>query len=349
LRLLRGALLLVLVSCKVEIPEDAVFACTEDADCAETGVVCLSGKCCAPAAEVCDGVDNDCDGQVDEELGSEECYSGPPGTSGVGLCKSGMRACSNGQPGACTGEVLPAAAEACNTLDDDCDAQVDEGFDLQLDDANCGTCGKVCQANVEKCTAGVCAPVGETLCDDRVDNEGDGQIDCADLDCNNRACGTGCLCKNSVRTETNCVDGINNDNDAGTDIDCRDPDCTGLACGAGCSCAVDGGKTEIDCLISNNVDEDGDGPINCIDPDCRGLRCVAAPSTRLCLTDGGTTGNACACNGVVNPGAESVCNDGLDNDCNGTIDCKDFSCNGSACKTDAGINGTCRGNLNCMP
>src|SRR5688572_2229184 len=45
----------------------------------------------------------------------EVCYSGPPGTQGVGLCVAGTQACQSDLTwGPCQGEVLPAA-ETCAT------------------------------------------------------------------------------------------------------------------------------------------------------------------------------------------------------------------------------------------
>jgi hypothetical protein len=58
------------------------------------------------------------------------CYTGPGGTQGVGVCKAGTQTCNalGTAYGACAGEVLPAASESCiNTLDDNCDGQVNEG------------------------------------------------------------------------------------------------------------------------------------------------------------------------------------------------------------------------------
>lgn len=59
---------------------------------------------------------------------TEECYSGPDGTKGVGLCVAGTRTCLPGgtQWSACVGEVLPKE-ETCETAeDDDCDGAANE-------------------------------------------------------------------------------------------------------------------------------------------------------------------------------------------------------------------------------
>ncbi len=89
---------------------------------------CVPGQ---PSAEVCDGLlDEDCDGVVDDGCAcvngaTEACYTGPAGTQNVGLCHGGSRTCSLGQWGACAGQVTPSA-EACDGVDNDCDANVDE-------------------------------------------------------------------------------------------------------------------------------------------------------------------------------------------------------------------------------
>jgi len=56
------------------------------------------------------------------------CYTGPPGTRGVGICLKGERVCQAGAFGGCVGEILPLA-ESCNGLDDNCNGARDEGAD----------------------------------------------------------------------------------------------------------------------------------------------------------------------------------------------------------------------------
>ena len=71
----------------------------------------------ADAVEVCDGVDNNCDQNVDEDLGTVTC--------GLGLCENTVDACSNGVLGECT-PLDAAVPETCDLIDNDCDGLVDE-------------------------------------------------------------------------------------------------------------------------------------------------------------------------------------------------------------------------------
>ena len=87
-----------------------------------------------PIDEICDGVDNNCNGTVDESIVGATavvCYDGPNGTLAVGECRAGVRYCTEGDfGGPCDGQVLPTS-ERCDNLDNDCDGEVDEGFDTR--------------------------------------------------------------------------------------------------------------------------------------------------------------------------------------------------------------------------
>ena len=95
-----------------------------------------------PQPEVCDGADNNCDGQTDEGLAQECPYSGPAVTLNVGLCRAGIRGCTNGAWGACSGEVKPAT-ETCDKKDNDCDGATDEGFTIKCESLACTGSGKI--------------------------------------------------------------------------------------------------------------------------------------------------------------------------------------------------------------
>ncbi len=82
-----------------------------------------------PTMDVCDGVDNDCNGRVDEGC---PCVFGTTQQcnverNGVGICRAGTQTCgATGWSMGCSGTVLPAVSEICgNGVDDDCDGQTD--------------------------------------------------------------------------------------------------------------------------------------------------------------------------------------------------------------------------------
>ncbi|MFC1663744.1 PKD domain-containing protein [Patescibacteria group bacterium] len=75
--------------------------------------------------EICDGIDNDCDNQIDEDL-IQQC-----GATDTGACQFGTKTCTQGLWGECLGMVGPVIEICNNGIDDDCDGKTD------TEDENC--------------------------------------------------------------------------------------------------------------------------------------------------------------------------------------------------------------------
>jgi|GEM_PF-6343874 len=109
------------------------------------------------------GVDDDCDGLVDEVCATgdvQQWYSGPDGSLDVGICQGQIEVCTNGLWQTIQHEVLPQGEVHGNGLDDDCDGYVDEaceeGEGQQWYSGPAETHGVgVCQDQMEVCSGGL--------------------------------------------------------------------------------------------------------------------------------------------------------------------------------------------------
>lgn len=79
--------------------------------------------CSTPEDENCDGEVNEASSGCCTPGATLTCYSGPEGTEGVGVCKSGTQTC--GEDGktvsACSGDIPPQQETCANPVDEDCD------------------------------------------------------------------------------------------------------------------------------------------------------------------------------------------------------------------------------------
>jgi hypothetical protein len=242
--------------------------------------VCSSDTVC-PQAELCNGLDDDCNGAlpVNEQDVDKDGYlaCSPCDTQ----LASGLLGCGDCNDSAPT--VHPGAVELCNNVDDDCNAATADGYndpacvgktccssqsacrDLTSDVNNCTTCGNVC----DPLTANACGP-GGCLCGGAP------------------ACGSGAWCKTGSCTACN------------TNGHCG-PGC--VNCGAGAVCKSDGSA-----CTGCNTDADCDGLHYCSGGACVARKnqggtcgaddqCVGGGSSLFCTDGRCCTSSAASCNG----------------------------------------------------
>ncbi len=318
----------------VDLDGDGV---TADEDCDDSDPDVYPG-----AEEICNALDDDCDGEIDEGAG-DVVYADADG-DGWGNDEVTTNACSTGDgwvdtTGDCDDEdpdVHPEADETCNGVDDDCDDDIDEdavdasewwtdgdgdgfGDPAAVVTACEAPSGAVDPSAGEDCDDGDADihPDADELCNG-VDDDCDGDIDedavdatgwYADVD------GDGYGDPAAVTTACEAPSGAV-DPAAGEDCDDGDAD-------------IHPGATEhcdgVDEDCDGDIDEDGevvDGSTWYLDADGDGYG-DAGSTLEACSMPTGYVADDSDCedgDASMHPGAEDVCDDKIDGNCDGEVD-----------------------------
>ncbi|MBF0107300.1 MAG: hypothetical protein HQM16_18470, partial [Deltaproteobacteria bacterium] len=296
--------------CDGSVDEDYVSRATTcgTGACAATGATsCVGGavvdSCAAgtPAANdaSCDGIDNDCNGSVDEDYVQRDT------ACGVGVCaRTGRTSCTGGVVrDSCVAGMGSITDATCDGVDNDCNGVADEDYPSAATVCGVGACvstGRTtCNAGTvsNSCTAGT--PAADDATCDGIDNDCNGVID-EDYDTVSTSCGVG-ACAATGTTE--CRAGIERDNCSPGSPATNDASCDGID--NNCNGATDEGYTSVSTTC-------GVGP-------------CAATGTTECRA--GTVINSCT---AGTPAADDATCDSIDDDCNGVVDDTDTDSDGVA-------------------
>lgn len=301
----------------------------DNSDCDDTRAYVHPG-----ASEICNGRDDDCDGQIDEGLQST-FYADADG-DGYGNPNVTMQSCgpdegfvSNNQDCDDTNpDIHPGAAEICDGIDNNCNGLIDNddpgvsGQPTWFADADGDGYGNASVTQLS-CTQPSGYVNNNTDCDDSNADVHPGATEaCNNLDDN---------CDGQIDEGVQHTYYADNDGDGFGDINTSIPGCSApagyVSDHSDCNdfnASIHPGATE----TCNNIDDDCDGLIDqgvgiiwYADADGDGFG-SASGTTIACTQPAGYVSNANDCddsNPAVHPGAQEICN-GIDDDCDGLTD-----------------------------
>jgi hypothetical protein len=262
--------------------------------------------------EICDNIDNNCNGQTDEGCDDDKdgyCDTGmtyvPPTSGNLPVCPKGPGDTVDTNP-----DINPAGAEICDGLDNNSNGQTDEGCDDDKDgycDVAMYTSGKppICPLGGGDCNDIVAAvnPGVKEDCGTPVDDNCDGNInDLGAIDCTPFFFDGDGDKWGTPANKCSCTPiGQYNAQNPG---DCNDDN---KLINPGVTEICDGIDNDCDGVVDNTCDDDGD------------LYCdsnVPIVGTPAICPNG--SGDCLDTDAQINPGKAEICGDGKDNNCNGS-------------------------------
>ena len=336
-------------------PSDAGNACgiSNIAPCSFGTQQCVNGALACvgavnPGVEMCNGIDDDCDGTVDKAMGmppmdaTGPCDVPPMAPNGATQpCKAGLKSCIGGTV-TCVGSVGPSSQNDGCGDDSNCDGQLTNQPNTMTDVQNCGGCGMNCYMGAVHstwgCTNGACVFQGCEPGYYDLNNDQKCEYACIFVSAQESCNGIDDNCNGTI--DENVIAPAPVQAGCGISPAAVTPECTS---GVSVACMNGGWKCTFPANVCNPTCATATEVCDTLDNNCNGLTnenvanygkpCASddglpAPGHGACRTTGtyicngqsATMCNAVKANCATLPGGCDEKCDGVDNDCDGSID-----------------------------